>query len=317
MVNIAIAGGSGQVSKEIIDALIASKKHTITILSRKGAPTVLGTSEFRWKTVDYDDKSSLIDAIRGVHTVLSFIQLLSDPGQKSQRNLIDASIAAGVKRFSPSEYGSKGTVDMSWWEGKEKVREYLEEVNAGGQVLEYTLFQPGLFLNYLAHPYKTSKHVDPLQSVFDFKNKRAILVKDHEDAIMTLTTVADLAAVIARAVEYEGKWPKRGGICGNRMTFSEVVELGGRIRGEPFSIDKVSIKDLEAGDLKTSWNLEAVHKAVSDEQASSLLKAVSIGILLSSIKGAWDISNEWNELLPDFKFTQAEDFLGTVWEGKP
>jgi hypothetical protein len=94
------------------------------------------------------------------------------------------------------------------------------------------LFQPGLFLNYLAHPYKTSKHVDPLQSVFDFKNKRAILVKDHEDAIMTLTTVADLAAVIARAVEYEGKWPKRGGICGNRMTFSEVVELGGRIRGK-------------------------------------------------------------------------------------
>lgn len=53
MVNIAIAGGSGrtctnshhmrikltytllEVSKEIIDALIASKKHTITILSRK------------------------------------------------------------------------------------------------------------------------------------------------------------------------------------------------------------------------------------------------------------------------------------------
>ncbi|CAI6099273.1 unnamed protein product [Clonostachys chloroleuca] len=330
MVNIAIAGGSGQVSQEILDALLASKKHTITILSRKGAPTVLGRSDIHWKTVDYDNKLSLVDALRGVHTVLSFIQLLSDPGQKSQRNLIDASIAAGVKRFSPSEYGSKGTVDMSWWEGKEKIREYLEEVNAGGQ--------PGLFLNYLAYPHKTSKHVDPLQSVFDFENKRAILVEDHEDAIMTLTTVADLAAVIARAAEYEGKWPKRGGICGNRMTFSEVIELGGRIRGkkligpqsqsaqsriadddylgEPFSIDKVSIKDLEAGDLKTSWNLEAVHKAVSDEQASSLLKAVSIGILLSSTKGAWDISNEWNELLPDFKFTQADDFLGAVWEGK-
>ncbi|VUC28758.1 unnamed protein product [Clonostachys rosea] len=317
MVNIAIAGGSGQVSHEILDALVASKKHKITIFSRKGAPTVLETADIRWKTVDYDDRSSLVDALQGVHTVLSFIQLLSDPGQKSQRNLIDASIAAGVKRFSPSEYGSKGTVHMSWWEGKQKIREYLEEVNAGGQVLEYTLFQPGLFLNYLAYPHKTSKHVDPLQSVFDFENKRAILVEGHEDAIMTITTVADLAAVIAKAVEHDGKWPKIGGICGNRMTFSEIVELGGRIRGEPFKVDKVSAKDLEAGDLKTSWNLEAVHKAVSDEQASALLKAVSIGILLSSTKGAWDISNEWNELLPDFKFTEAEDFLRTVWEGNP
>jgi hypothetical protein len=34
---------------------------------------------------------------------------------------------------------------MSWWEGKEKVREYLEEVNAGGQVgLPTNLFIPFL-----------------------------------------------------------------------------------------------------------------------------------------------------------------------------
>lgn len=46
-----------------------------------------------------------MEALRGVHTLLSFIQLLSDPDQKAQKNLIDAAIAAGVKRFAPSEYG--------------------------------------------------------------------------------------------------------------------------------------------------------------------------------------------------------------------
>jgi hypothetical protein len=47
----------------------------------------------------------LTEALKGFHTVLSFVQLLSDPDQTSQKNLIDAAIQAGVKRFAPSEYG--------------------------------------------------------------------------------------------------------------------------------------------------------------------------------------------------------------------
>jgi hypothetical protein len=57
------------------------------------------------RTVNYDDKSELVEALQGIHTVLSFIQLLSDPGNNSQKNLIDAAIVAGVKRFAPSEWG--------------------------------------------------------------------------------------------------------------------------------------------------------------------------------------------------------------------
>lgn len=99
------------------------------------------------------------------------------------------------------------------------------------QVIEYTLFQPGLFLDYLAFPFKTSKHVDPLQTVFNFKDRRAIVVEGHEETVMTLTTVADAAAVIARAVGYEGKWPIIGGICGNKVTVSEILEIGRQVRG--------------------------------------------------------------------------------------
>ncbi|KAM5350956.1 hypothetical protein ACJ41O_003679 [Fusarium nematophilum] len=317
MVKVAVAGGSGQVAREVVDALLASNKHDITILSRSQTRNALIAPEIEWKFVDYDDKETLVLALKGVHTVLSFVQLLSDPDQKSQKNLIDAAIAAGVKRFAPSEYGSKGTVDMAWWDGKEKVREYLKEVNANGNALEYTLFQPGLFLDYLAFPHKTAKYLDPLQSVFDFQNGRAIVVDGHEDAIMTLTTVADLAAVVARAVDYDGRWPTTGGIRGNRLSFSEILEIGNRVRGRPFMVDKVKVQDLEAGNLHTSWSMGAVHHAVSEDQASAMLKAVSIGVLLSSTKGAWDSSDEMNRMFPDYQFTRAEDFLAKVWEGKP
>jgi len=47
-----------------------------------------------------------------------------------------------------------------------------------------------------------------------------------------------------------------------------------------------------------------------------MLKTVLISTLLSSAKGAWDVSNAFNELLPDYKFTQIEDFLAGAWYGK-
>lgn len=48
-----------------------------------------------------------------------------------------------------------------------------------------------------------------------------------------------------------------------------------------------------------------------------MVKVVSIGILLSSMKGAWDVSDELNQMFPDYKFEKAEHFLTRVWYGKP
>ena len=60
-----------------------------------------------WRVVNYNDKNNLVDALQGIHTVLSFInQFVADCSNNNpQINLIDASIVAGVKRFAPSEYG--------------------------------------------------------------------------------------------------------------------------------------------------------------------------------------------------------------------
>ncbi|KAL8822621.1 MAG: hypothetical protein Q9191_006644 [Dirinaria sp. TL-2023a] len=333
MVKIAIAGGSGQVAREVIDALLATRKHEITVLSRKEASIKDALPRVHWRVVDYNNQPDLVEALRGIHTLLSFLQLLSDPESKSQKNLIDAAIAAGVKRFAPSEYGSAGIMNMPWWTGKESTRQYLRKVNENRkvrghcntrtlklkcvQVLEYIFFQPGLFLDYLAFPYKTAKHIEPLQSIFDYQSCRAIVVDSHENAIVTLTTAADVAAVVARAVGYEGVWPEIGGINGNKVTFSRIIEIGEKIRGRPFTIEKVRSEDLEAGTLNTSWGLEKRHRAVSEEQQDDILKTVSIGMLLSSAKGAWNVSDEINQLFPDYEFDDIEDFLARVWNGKP
>jgi uncharacterized protein YbjT (DUF2867 family) len=56
--------------------------------------------------VDYSDKEALTTLLTGVDVVLSFVIAASDPTGETQKNLIDASIAAGVKRFAPSEWSS-------------------------------------------------------------------------------------------------------------------------------------------------------------------------------------------------------------------
>jgi hypothetical protein len=56
------------------------------------------------RIVDYSDVESLTAALQGVHTLLSFIVVHSDLNNEAQLNLIDAAVAAGVKRFAPSEW---------------------------------------------------------------------------------------------------------------------------------------------------------------------------------------------------------------------
>lgn len=72
----------------------------------------------------------------------------------------------------------------------------------------------------------------PLNTMFDFENRRAVVV-DGYDFIMTFTTVQDLARVVAQVVDYDGEWPAIGGIRGNRVSVSQILKIGERVRGTP------------------------------------------------------------------------------------
>jgi hypothetical protein len=95
---------------------------------------------------------------------------------------------------------------------------HLEELLTVLKILEYSLFQPGLFLNYFSYPHKSAEYFHNTQLQIDFENRRAIVVGEGNSPI-TLTTVQDLAVVVADAVEFEGEWPVTGGICGGASPF--------------------------------------------------------------------------------------------------
>lgn len=52
-----------------------------------------------------------------------------------------------------------------------------------------------------------------------------------DNDLITLTTVEDLANVVARAVEYDGEWPVDGGIKGTEISIGQLIALGEKVRG--------------------------------------------------------------------------------------
>ena len=110
------------VAQEVIDRILAKGSHEIVVLSRqvwnlllaerkillntKQIPQNTDNGNTKWIQVDYESKTSLKKAFSDIDTVLSFLAI-PDPSSmiRLQKNMIDAAIEAGVRRFSPSEWG--------------------------------------------------------------------------------------------------------------------------------------------------------------------------------------------------------------------
>ncbi|KAB8068361.1 hypothetical protein BDV29DRAFT_195724 [Aspergillus leporis] len=214
----------------------------------KDAPNEEVAPGIAWIKTDYGDIEKLVNILKDVHLVLSFIVVHSDQENMSQKSLIDAAVQAGVKRFAPSE------------------QTYLNiYIDTAMEILEYSLFQPGLFVNYLTYPYNPTKHITSIETPIDFKHRRLLTVDGGEDDRITLTT---------------GEWPIVGGVKGSGS----------------FTVDKLS----------ASWLPSA-----------EAFGNVDVGILLGISTRVLNVSDEWNQLLPNYKFTQTEAFLTEAWRDKP
>ncbi|KAK2767496.1 hypothetical protein FQN54_003653 [Arachnomyces sp. PD_36] len=335
MVHVVVVGGAGNVGREIVEELVAQAKHEVTVFSRKELPE-LSKAGIQTRKVNYLDKTELAAELKEVHTVLSFVS--SDPDNIAQRNLIDACIEAGVKRFAPSEWGIISNSGFAGYAFKDQVHEYLKQVNAEKTVLEYSLFQTGFFMNYLGFPHKTAKHLFITCVFADFDKGHALQVEDG-DYWVVHTTIQDVAKVVARAVDYPGKWPEVGGMIGSRIKMKDLIKLAEKIRGtkpqepaqqlptksyrtairklttcdagEPIEVHTVKKADLEKHQLNVTWVPQFQHPNMpTGIPNADVLIAAALSVCAG---GGFDVSSEWNELLPDMKFTDTEEFLTDVF----
>lgn len=124
-----------------------------------------------------------------------------------------------------------GFEHMFWYSFKKEARDYLAWVNEDKKVLEYCLFTPGLFTNYLAYPYQSARHIRVFEQSINFHERRVLISEGGEGCVMSFTAVQDFVRVVALAVGYEGEWPADGDITGGRMTVGDLMAMGEKIRG--------------------------------------------------------------------------------------
>ncbi|KMP07123.1 hypothetical protein CIRG_06804 [Coccidioides immitis RMSCC 2394] len=305
MVHIAIVG-AGNVGREIVEELAAQGKHQITVFSRKAELPEFSNPGIAVKRVDYKNRDELVDSLKGVNTVLSFVS--NDPESKTQKALIDACIAAGVRRFAPSEWGQRSDAYLPGQEFKREVHRYLQDINADRQVLEYCLFQPGLFMNYLAYPYKTTRylHITPL--FLSVKEKQAIQVDDGADWLV-FTDIQDMAKVVARAIDYQGNWPEIGGMVGSRIKMKDLIKLVENVLGESLTIHTVKREDLEKGQAHLPWVPPLSHPKIPVEQQEAVARRIFPEFLMAGVRGDIDVEPSWNKIMPDYEFTDIEALL--------
>ncbi|KAF7561268.1 hypothetical protein G7046_g2886 [Stylonectria norvegica] len=317
MVKVAIAGANSGLALEVIDKLVEGGQHQVLALCRKDPAQFPSQPGVTWVQTSYKDKAELVKIFTGVEVVLNFIVVNNDPGNVVSTLLVDAAIEAGVKRFAPSEWGmSQKLHDMiekaPWYQAKVDMQAYLRKINKEKKVIEYTLFQPGMFMEYAAYPRKITKHVATMATAWQLEDLRIITVSGTEDKPVTLTSIPDIAAAVRGAIEYEGEWPEVGGISGDQITPRQLQQIVQKIRGQPVSLELVEQTDLDAGILKVKLPL-LEHPSIPKEESVKWYIPGWVAILTAINMGAWTSTKEWNKLLPGLKFTSAEEFVKRTW----
>ena len=228
MVRVAVAGGTGGVGLHIVEAIVETQLHEVIVLSRKTDDPHLRALGVTVRAVSYDDITSLVLALNGVHTVISTIAGLDENSlARPQLALLEAAIQAGVKRFAPSEFGVRATPDnpIEFYRPKWIV---AEAVRKSG--LEYTFFENGIFMNYLASGTEGVGHLQPLKFLVDLENYRATIPGDGS-AFLVFTRVEDVGRFVAASLSLE-KWPEYSEMRGDRKPLAEVLALAEAVRGE-------------------------------------------------------------------------------------
>jgi putative NADH-flavin reductase len=250
--NVIIVGASGNLGPSILNAFLKEPSFNTTVLSRQGSSSTFPTG-VKVIRADYESHDSLKEALQGQDAVLS---LVGGMALGDQNKLIDAAIAAGVKRFLPSEYGSntldkRGHAIVPAFEAKFGTVTYLQSKE---KEISWTSIVTGPFLDWglrigffgLDGSSKTATIFDDGEAVFSTTNL-------HQIGVATVNALRN-ADLTKNQYVY---------ISGFQTTQKEILATAEKVTGTKWTVKNASVKDhieegrakLQAGDFSGILNL--------------------------------------------------------------
>ncbi|KAH7146864.1 putative isoflavone reductase family protein CipA [Dactylonectria estremocensis] len=162
--NVALAGATGNVGANVLLGLLKQRKFNITVLSRTKTDFPVGVVV---KVVDFSSVDALTKALIGQHAVVD----ATFPTDDTPQRLIDASVAAGVYRYVPSDFGCDpalpGVHDLPVFARKQAAWKHVKMATASSE-LTWTIIACGVFLDWnLSTTYMNINLKDKKISLFD------------------------------------------------------------------------------------------------------------------------------------------------------
>ncbi|KAF2194393.1 oxidoreductase CipA-like protein [Zopfia rhizophila CBS 207.26] len=197
---VALAGATGNLGIPILKALLGAD-FCVTVLSRTGGNSsrLRPNPNLTIKEVDFNSVESLTPALLGAEVVVSCLTTLAIGGQNP---LIDASVAAGVKRFIPAEFGMDSrnplSVQLPVCAPKAATQKYLLEKSNSNPGFTYTSIANGLFLDW---GLKMGIIVNPAQHTATLYN--------GGDVPFSATNLADVAKAVLGVIEHQAQTANR------------------------------------------------------------------------------------------------------------
>ncbi|MEP7241039.1 MAG: NmrA family NAD(P)-binding protein [Devosia sp.] len=235
MTTIAIAGATGRLG-HLTAAALLRRGATVHPLVRPGTLPEklkgLDGTEIAW--VDYGDAAALRRALGGVDVVVSALNGLRDVIVDTQAALLDAAVAAGVKRFIPSDYAANIFALAPGENRNFDLRRAFHDTHLAQAPIARTSILIGGFMDLLLWG-------------------RGIDFKAHQvnhwgspDQPLQYTTTADVAEITAAAA-LDPEAPAVLEMVGETITARQLAATAGEVLGTPFALNRLgSLDDLTA-----------------------------------------------------------------------
>jgi uncharacterized protein YbjT (DUF2867 family) len=222
---ILVAGATGDLGQRIVRELLTHDVQ-LRVLTRPGSTTAaaLFGDEDRIDVVTaaYSDQAALTAAASGVDVVVSAVSGIRPVIVDAQRALLKAAVAAGVRRFIPSDYSADyRQITPGSNRNFEIRREFAADVDAAP--VQATSILNGMFTDLLTG--------DAPMILF---GRRRVLFWSSADQILDFTTKDDVARVTALAA-LDNDAPRVIEVAGAQVSARDVARTMTELTGTPFT----------------------------------------------------------------------------------
>ena len=265
--NIVLIGAGGSLGSALFQAILAEPSFEVTVIQRASSKSKIPSS--RAKIISIPDTypmDELTAAFEGQDVIVNAITSLS---VSDQHRIIDAAVAAGVKRYVPSEFGLNNTDPRAAalspvFREKGEVQRYLKSLQS--DTFTWTSFACGMWLKW---------SIENSFLGIDYPGQKFTIWDDGE-GFFSATTLEDTAAAVVSAL----KKPEQ--------TANQLLRISNfaTTQNELFAtIEELTGRKFKRSYVKSEEVIADAHERIAEGDVMSIYATINTGFVSGRYSG--------------------------------